>query len=101
MINQSPLRNHAIVKIAPHVNDTLLLLSAVTLAYLLNISPFTHAWLAAKLIALVVYIILGMVAFRFAKTDAGRTMAWIGAMFTFAYMVNTAIHKQVWIGTLQ
>ncbi|HBC57530.1 MAG TPA: regulator SirB [Gammaproteobacteria bacterium] len=100
MMNQSALRNHPLVKIAPHVNDTLLLVSAITLAYLLKISPITHAWLAAKIIALILYILLGMVAFRFARKQSVRVMAWIAAMFTFAYIVNTAIHKQIWISHL-
>ena len=46
------------VRIAPHVIDTLLLVSAIALTITVNQYPLTHSWLTAKLIALVAYIVL-------------------------------------------
>lgn len=79
------------VKILPHVIDTLLLASAVALTLMLHQYPLTHAWLSAKLVALLVYIGLGMVALRFGKTRRVRATAWIGALAVFLYIVSVAL----------
>lgn len=79
------------VKIAPHSIDTVLLVSAIWLAWQLGYTPFNSPWLAAKIIALFVYIGLGMLAFRFAKTNAIRLYAWLAALIAFAYIVMAAI----------
>tara|TARA_B100000700_G_scaffold161150_1_gene178450 strand:+ start:362 stop:622 length:261 start_codon:yes stop_codon:yes gene_type:complete len=39
-------------RVVPHVIDTLLLASALTLLVMLRLNPFDHAWLIAKLCAL-------------------------------------------------
>jgi len=79
------------VKIAPHSIDTILLTSAILLAWQLGYTPFNSPWLAAKTIALLLYIGLGMLAFRFAKTNTMRLYAWLAALLTFAYIVAAAI----------
>ncbi|MBA4382465.1 MAG: regulator SirB [Sideroxydans sp.] len=79
------------VKIAPHSIDTVLLISAILLAWQLGYTPFNSPWLAAKIIALLVYIGLGMLAFRFAKTNAIRLYTWLAALIAFAYIVMAAI----------
>jgi uncharacterized membrane protein SirB2 len=79
------------VKIAPHSVDTVLLTSAILLAWQLGYSPTNSPWLAAKIVALLIYIALGMLAFRFAKTNGLRLAAWIAALLTFAYIVAVAI----------
>ncbi|UZE95061.1 SirB2 family protein [Alkalimarinus alittae] len=81
------------VKIAPHVVDTCLLLSAISLAVILQISPFVHGWLMAKIVGLVVYILLGTVALKRGKTKAVRSTAFVVALLTFAYIVKVAITK--------
>ena len=71
MLANSPLFNRRWVRIAPHIVDTVLLASAIALAAMLHQYPFAHPWLTAKVLALLVYIGLGMAAFRFARS--GRT----------------------------
>lgn len=78
------------VKIAPHSIDTVLLTSAILLAWQLGYTPFNSPWLAAKIIALLLYIGLGMLAFRFAKTKTSRLYAWLAALLTFSYIVAVA-----------
>lgn len=90
------LRNSAImhqrwVRIAPHTVDTLLLASALTLAWHLDISPLTHVWLMAKIVALFFYIGLGFVAFRFGKTPRLKLTAWVAAQGVFLYIVLVAL----------
>ena len=48
----------------PHVVDSVPLLSAFTLAWMLRLNPTSAPWLMAKIGGLVVYIALGMVALR-------------------------------------
>lgn len=77
-------------RIVPHVNDTVLLASGIALAWLLRISPLEHAWLAAKIIALLVYIGLGTVALKRGRTRGQRIGAWLAALAVFGYMVAVA-----------
>ena len=91
MLRDSPLRARRWVKVAPHVVDTLLLASAVALTLMLREFPLTHAWLSAKLLALLAYIGLGLLALRFGKTRGVRAAAWVGALAVFAYIVSVAL----------
>jgi uncharacterized membrane protein SirB2 len=81
------------VRKAPHMVDTILLLSGVTLAWITGINPLEQPWLATKLIALLLYIGLGMFAFRFAKTAGMQLVSWSAAIFVFCFMVSVAITK--------
>nr|WP_162044830.1 SirB2 family protein [Undibacterium sp. YM2] len=83
------------VKVLPHVIDTLLLASALTLAVLSGQYPFQQNWLTAKLFALILYIVLGTVALKRGKTPAIRTAAFIAAILVFAYIISVALSKQV------
>ena len=91
MLRSASIMQQRWVKIAPHSIDTVLLVSAILLAWQLGYTPFNSPWLAAKILALMLYIGLGMLAFRFAKTNAIRLYAWLAGLITFAYIVTTAI----------
>lgn len=79
------------VRIAPHIIDTALLGSAITLAMMLNISPLETPWLLAKIIALLLYITLGTIAIKRGKSKRIRLGAWLGAQIVFLYIVLTAL----------
>ena len=90
-------------KTLPHVVDTVLIASAIWLAWMLRLSPADAPWLAAKLVGLLLYIALGMVALRFGRTKGIRAIAWIAALLTFGYIVSVALTKSprgylAWIG---
>lgn len=93
MMADSPLRQHRLVKIAPHIIDTLLLLSAIVLVVQTRQYPWEHSWLAAKIIALLVYIGIGLVALRLGRSKQIRVFAWLLALLVFAYMLLVAIHR--------
>lgn len=78
------------VRILPHLNDTVLLASGITLAWLLGLSPLEHGWLAAKIVALLAYIVLGTIALKRGKTRNQRIVAWIAALAVFGYMLAVA-----------
>ena len=84
---------HRAARTLPHLVDTVLIVSAVWLAFILRLTPANSPWIAAKIAGLVVYIALGMVALRFGRTKAVRATAWIAAMLTFGYIVSVAIVK--------
>jgi len=81
------------IKILPHVNDTLLLLSGITLAIQIQQFPFVHHWLTTKLTCLLVYILLGMVAMKWNANKAKGFIAWLFAIAVFAFMVSVATQK--------
>ena len=91
MMADSPRLQARWVRIVPHLNDTLLLASGIALAFALGLSPFDHSWLAAKLVALLVYIGLGTVALKRGKTRAQRIAAWVAALLVFGYMAAVAV----------
>lgn len=86
------------VKVLPHVIDTILLTSAIALAILIQQDPLNNAWLTAKVIGLLIYILLGMIAIRFGKTKKIRIAAWIGAQCVFIYIVLVALSKNPLLG---
>lgn len=84
------------VRIAPHVIDTLLLGSAVTLAVWSRQYPVALDWLSAKLVALLVYIVLGMIALKRGRTRGVRLIAWLAALTVFGYIVAVARTRDAW-----
>ncbi len=94
MMKQSDNLQKKWVKILPHIIDTFLLLSAIILAIKLSVNPFEQFWLLSKIIALLAYIGLGLVALRFGKTVLQRKLAWFGAILVFIYIVLVALTKQ-------
>ena len=80
----------------PHVIDTLLLVSAVAMLVNWRLSPIGAPWLLAKICALLLYIALGMLAFRFARSQRMRLVAWLMALVTAAYIVSVALSKNPW-----
>jgi len=93
MLADSPLRSQAWVRRVPHLVDSLLLATAIILAWWGAQSPLGNPWLTAKLVALVAYILLGSVALKYGKTRPVRGAAFIGALACFAYIVATAVTK--------
>jgi len=81
------------VKIVPHINDTILLGTAIALAISIDQYPFVDSWLTVKLLALVAYICLGIEALRLAKTEKGRAAAWLAALVVFLFIVSVALTK--------
>lgn len=81
-------------KTLPHLIDTVLLASALGLAFMLRLNPAATPWLLAKLVALVVYIVLGALALRPRLSRASRIVAFAAALATFGYIVSVAITKR-------
>ncbi|MFQ2195486.1 SirB2 family protein [Aeromonas jandaei] len=83
------------LKILPHINDTFLLLLGVLLAVALQLSPGLQPWLLAKLIALALYIGLGVMALK-RPARGQKLLAGLAALAVFGYMVGAAVTKSPW-----
>jgi len=81
------------LRIAPHVLDTLLLLSGLALVFQGNWLIAEYGWIVAKMLALSVFIGFGMLAMREAGT--ARWLAFAGALICLFYIAKVAISKQV------
>ena len=93
MIVDSDLLQRKWSKWFPPVVDTTLLASAIVLAVTIHQYPFVHAWLTAKIVALFLYIGLGMLALTYGKTKRIRISSWLAAQLCFMYMIAVALTK--------
>lgn len=93
MLRGSPLLAARATRILPHVVDTFLLAAGIGLALRIHQYPLTHAWLTAKLVALLVYIVLGSLALRRGATRRGRSAAFAAAIAVFLYIAAVAVTR--------
>ena len=77
----------------PHGVDTVLLVSAVALAAGAGLNPLTVPWLAIKVVALLAYVGLGVVALAPRRPRRHRIVAGIGALAVFGHIVAAALVK--------
>lgn len=93
MLRESPLLGQRWIRVVPHLVDTALLASAIVMAAAIRQYPFVADWLTAKVVALICYIALGMVALRFGRTRRVRVAAWLAAQAVFFYIVAVAVTR--------
>ena len=93
MMVESPRLQARWVRIVPHINDSLLLASGISLAVLTRQYPLVNGWLTAKFFALILYIVLGTIALKRGRTYGQRMAAWIAALLVFGYMVAVAVTR--------
>ncbi|HET7371640.1 MAG TPA: SirB2 family protein [Gammaproteobacteria bacterium] len=83
------------LKVVPHIIDTLLLASGITLAFYIRQFPFVNSdWLTAKIVGLIAYIALGVWVFRGRQSRGARWVVWTAAVTVFGYIVSVAVTKQ-------
>jgi uncharacterized membrane protein SirB2 len=92
---QSQSNGHRLTKTLPHVIDTGLLASGLTMVYLWSISLIDQPWLLAKVAALLLYIAFGLLMLRWGSTERRRWLGLMGGMLTYAYIVGAAHGKSV------
>lgn len=81
---------HWTLRSLPHLVDTVLLTSALMLVTIIDQYPFVHGWLTVKVVLLVVYIALGMVAIKPGRPPAVRRAAFVAALVVFAFIYSVA-----------
>lgn len=90
-----PVVNRRWVRILSWCIDTVLLGAGALLMIALHQYPLAQPWLSLKLLLLLVYIALGYVALKRARTRRGRALALLAALVVFAYMIGIAMHHHV------
>ena len=77
----------------PHLIDTLLLSSALSLCWLSKQWPGQSAWLTAKVVALLLYIVLSSLAYKRLQTKSSQLICFVLAQGAVLYLIGVAIHK--------
>lgn len=70
--------------------DSALLGAALLLLHLLQLNPWVEGWLATKMGLLLIYIVLGTLALRRARTVRMRAACFVGALLCLGFMVSVA-----------
>ncbi len=78
------------VRYASYAVDTVLLAAGVTLFVILPGALFANGWLAVKLVLVAVYILLGTLALRRARTPLGRLICLLAALCTYGIVIVIA-----------
>lgn len=98
MLRRSPTLEAPWTRRLPHVVDALLFLTGLTMAIGLTLSPFGHPWLAAKLVAIVVYVIVGSVALKRGRTYRQRILALAISLLLLVYVFAVASSHDPLVG---
>lgn len=81
-----------LLKVLPHINDTILATLGVTLAVLLHYNPANHPWLWQKLLLLALYIGAGAFAMK-GRGPVARRAGFAVALVLFGLMYLLARTK--------
>ena len=79
------------VRYLSYTIDTLLLVAAVLLTIVIQQYPFVQGWLTVKGLLLVVYIALGVMAFREGRPRSYRIGFWTLAVMIYLFIISVAI----------
>jgi uncharacterized membrane protein SirB2 len=94
MMRESSLLKARWIRVLPHVNDTVLLIAAMSLAAMSGQYPFVVSWVTAKVLGVIAYIILGALALRDASTRRLRIICWYASIAVFGWIVSVALTRQ-------
>ncbi len=78
------------LRIAPHVNDTVLLGAAIALVLQSHQYPLAQPWLTAKVAALLAYIVIGRAALRPGVFGMPQRIAFFVALAIVGYIAAVA-----------
>ena len=98
MLARSPKLRASWSRWLPHVVDTLLFLTGLTMAIGLSISPHAHPWLAVKLVAIVAYVVIGSIALKRGRSYRQRLLALTLSVLVLAYIFAVALRHDPWVG---
>jgi uncharacterized membrane protein SirB2 len=94
LLRGSPMISARWIKVLPHINDSILLVAALSLAAMSAQYPFVVGWVTAKVLGVIAYIILGSLALRSGSTQQTRIICWLAAMAVFGWIVSVALSRQ-------
>jgi len=88
--------NHVSVRYLSYAIDTTLLAAALLLVAILHQYPFVQAWLTVKVLALALYVVLGVYALRRGRTRRQRAVFFTAALATYLFIVSVAVAHSPW-----
>lgn len=100
MWRRIPIQSHTWKRSVPDMIDSLLLISGISLAYILSVTPWHDDWLFMKLVGLIVYIVLGIMALREREILWRKRTYFMLALLTAIYMVAVAHSKLIFPWTM-
>ncbi len=77
----------------PHINDTILLVSGLSMASVIQQYPLLDDWLSAKFFALLSYIIFGSIALKRGRSRQVRIWAGPLAIGCYLYIISAALSR--------
>lgn len=103
MLAGSRFSNSALLRYLSYAIDTTLLTAALMLITILHQYPFVQAWLTAKVLLLVLYIVLGVYALRRGPTLRTRAVCFVAALAVFLTIAGIALahNPAAWLVALR
>ncbi|WP_251358534.1 SirB2 family protein [Kangiella sp. TOML190] len=95
LFSQSSLLHKKPVKILPHIIDTLLLASGITLMVITTQYPAILNWVTLKLVFIVCYIVFGILTFK-AQAKNKQILFFLLAIGTVFAVLHLAFGKPVY-----
>ena len=92
-LQSRPWRQWWLLRVAPHIIDTVLLSAALWLAWRSGQYPLVESWLTAKVLALLLYIGFGMRALGRKTPPAQRLPYFAAALLSVSYIVGVALTR--------
>lgn len=93
MLLSSPVLQQPVARVLPHIIDSILLASALAMSISSGQYPLVNDWLTAKLIGLLIYIGLGTMALKRARSKRLRALFFVGALTALAYIISVALTR--------
>ena len=91
---EANISSHKIVKVTPHVVNTLLILSGIMLCVIVHQYPVSSPWLTEKMVALCFYIGLAVYSLKSQRGKLFKITLCFGALSWVVYAAKIALLKQ-------
>ena len=82
---------HGALRLTSVAIDSALLAAGVALWSMLGLQPLRDPWLGAKLLLLLLYIVLGSLALKRARTPRVQSLAFAAAIACYLFMISVAL----------
>ncbi len=96
MLQASPLLQAKLTRVLPHINDTLLLTTAIVLVVMSRQYPLVVGWVTIKIVLLLLYILFGTMALKRGKTKQSRGLFLAAALIIVMMIFVVALTKPGW-----
>ena len=96
MLARSNYANHPGLRYLSYAIDTALLIAALMLMTILHQYPFVQSWLTVKVLLLVLYVVLGMLALRRGRQRVVRVACYFAALGVYLFIISVARAHSPW-----